>query len=264
MNIEFWKYIIVILSFILNVLQLIWRLLSKEKKEKIERKIFRCCRSKPYHYSKDLDTRESYSKIQDNVNRKNFIIRFGGFSPADKDYKDNITWAIKNEYIWDWHFFLMNKQSYQASNWLVDFFDTDSSNKIVKVRENTTTQLSVIEKNSLFENKDMFKKYKIEKTFTDIVIIGLIKHDEFLEISDFRKDENWENDKVIIDDILIYNQDKIEHIEIFKNEIAKSIIDTIVESYDKEKILFIPKNEVVEETKCDELIKYLNKELLKK
>ncbi len=253
----------VIIGFSLPyIFKFLWSILSEKSKNKL-RYLHRSIVSRPHpYYDKETNIRKTLETIKNNSTKKDFIIRLGNLSLADNDYTELIKKSIQVEHIWDWHFFLKKDNIEQSYKWLYDFFDI-KSNKIIDKKNNSTTELSIVEIAKLWHYRDNFEQYKFDIHFDELIIQGNMRLDDFPEIS--KLSNRW-CDKIEIKEIVIFyaGGSEIRIIKMYHNEIAKSIIDAIVESYDKEKILFIPKDELKQKNKYNNLKKYLNEELLNK
>ena len=250
-----------ILSFVISTSLIGWKFFSKQSKEwlrlQFRKKILR--NKKPYHSKKYSKNRIEQKNTTHNIsNRHNFIIRFGKFSIANPDYVKETEKIIKSEHMWDWHFFLEDDTTTQSYEWIKPFFRLAQDGKIEKIKENTTTELSIIKISKFLTHKAIFEKYNIDINFDDGIIEGTILMDHFFEISSLN---NLWNKKVIkIKHIKFYyaGKTKPDSIGLFKNRIAKSIVQSIVESYDNDKRLFIPKDKPKHKKKINDLIEYLN------
>lgn len=251
----------IIIPFTTSIFVIGWKFLSKKRKEwiKLHFRKYILLKEKPYHSKKYLSNRTEQKNTTYNIsNRHNFIIRLGKFSIANPDYRKETENIIKSEHIWDWNFFIEDDTTIQCYEWIEPFFQLSQDGKIKEIKKNTTTELSIIKISKLLMHKAIFEKYNINTNFDDCIIEGTILMDRFFEISSLNN--LWNKKLIKIKKIKFYyaGKTKPDKIELFKNKIAKSIVQSIVESYDNDKRLFIPKNKPKNKKNINNLIKYLN------
>ncbi len=129
-------------------------------------------------YWKEVDIVTALSEVNEQVFTRVFVIRVGNLAISNKNYRENIKHIIDVEHIWDWHFFTRSNQNVRDIKvWACDFFDY-KDNKFSSAKDNSTTELGLVGITSLQSDstiQTLFKRYKLDVAFDDIIIHGTIK-----------------------------------------------------------------------------------------
>jgi hypothetical protein len=197
---------------------------------------------KPYYKTTDIS--KILHKVNVAVETHSIVIRVGKLSLNANIYRKNIKRIITAEHIWDWHFFA--KSDFVAQDirlWACDFFGYEND-KFINFKENSTTQLSICELQAIRENQTvikLFKKYKLNLAFDDLLIYGTIKEcKSFPEFQDLRN--QYMNNIDILGVVLFYNDGMdVKEVDFTHKELADSIIEILSNCYDLNKTLYIDK-----------------------
>lgn len=190
---------------------------------------------------KTLDLIKATHKLNVTVETHSIVIRVGKLSLNKSAYRKSIKRIIDNEHIWDWHFF--TKSDYVGQDirgWACDFFKY-KNDSFEDFQKNSTTQLSICELQALRDNQMMiqlFKKYKLNLAFDDLLIYGTIK--ECKNFPEFQDLHTYKDHIDIAGVLLFYNDGSdVKEIDFTQKEFVEDIIGIISSLYDPNKTLYI-------------------------
>lgn len=106
-----------------------------------------------------------------------FFLRIGNFNINKLEYNKVVSFAIDEELIWDYHIHLSSSLG-RNSEFLKDFYFLENY-QITKVKPVNTTHLIEISRGEfLISIGSILSEYKIDKSFVDIVIQGVLSDTE--------------------------------------------------------------------------------------
>ncbi|MCX6051070.1 MAG: hypothetical protein NTZ60_01020 [Campylobacterales bacterium] len=199
--------------------------------------------AKPYWIEVDIST--ALFEITTQINTHVFLIRVGKLSMNNNNYKNSMKHIIEVDHIWDWHFFTKSDSIVQdIGTWACDFFEYKDAQCFTINEKNTTTELGIVNTQSLRENiklQKIFKQYKLSIAFDDIMIYGTIKG--VADFPDFHKLRNLHLNNLHIEKIVLLYNDGLEAkiVDLGQIELADAIIEFVSNNYDTNKRLYIDK-----------------------